>query len=99
DSLARLMDVIIPFTSPPPDASGSSHHEQLTALLDGMRVERYAYKMSRLKTQEPTAYRRTIDRVTKLLTAAAADESLLSDLRFRKLIQAVESIHGELSRA
>jgi len=99
ESLAQLMDVVLPTRSPPPDGGGSSPHEQLAALLDGMRAERYAYKMSRLKTREPTTYRRTVDRVTKLITAAEADESLSSDPRFRKLIQAVECIHAELSRA
>ncbi len=99
ESLAQLLDVALPPRSTTPDGSGGSHYAQLTALLDGMRAERYAYRMSRLKTREPTTYRSTVDRVIKLLTAAKADESLLSDPRFRKLIQALECIHGELARA
>jgi hypothetical protein len=98
-SLAQLMNVTLPEISAPPDHSGGSHYEQLSALLDGMRAERYAYKMSRLKTREPTTYKRTVERVIKLITAAKADETLFGDCQFRKLLQALECIHAELARA
>ena len=98
-SLAQLMNVTLPEISAPPDHSGGSHYEQLAALLDGMRAERYAYKMSRLKTREPITYKRTVERVTKLITAANADETLFGDSQFRKLLQALDCIHGELARA
>jgi hypothetical protein len=98
-SLAQLMNVTLPLMTSPPDHSGGSHYEQLAALLDGMRAERYAYKMSRLKTREPTTYQRTVERVSKLITAAKADETLFGDSQFRKLLQALECIHGELARA
>jgi hypothetical protein len=100
ESLAQLMDVVLPIEHIESTSSGgNNHNERLAALLDGMRVERYAYKMSRLKTREPTNYRMTIDRVTKVLAAGKADKSMSSDPRFMKLLQVVECIHGELSRA
>jgi hypothetical protein len=98
ESLAQLMDVVLPVTSSPPGGKEGGHHEQLLALLDGTKAERYAYKMSRLKRREPNTYQRTIDRVIKLITAAKADEGLIGDPRFKKLIETVECIHGELAR-
>jgi hypothetical protein len=92
------MNVALPEEVPPGNGSGDGHNEKLSALLDGLRLERYAYKMSRLKTREPTTFRRTVDRVNKLLSAAKNDESLFGDFRFRKLVDALEAVHGELAR-
>jgi hypothetical protein len=99
ESLAQLMDVVMPWKFPTPGSGDGGHEEQLAALLDGIRAERYAYKMSRLKRREPTTYRRTIDRVATLIAAAETDENLSGDPRLRRLIQTVNCIHGELARA
>jgi hypothetical protein len=99
ESLARLMEVVLPPISSPHDGSDNNYREELAVLLDGMRVERYAYKMSRLRLRERTTFLKTVDRVTRVLTAAKADATLSSEPRFRKLIQSVESIHAALLRA
>jgi hypothetical protein len=98
-SLAQLMNITLPLIPASPGHGGGNHYQQLAALLDGMRAERYAYKMARLKTREPTTYQKTVERVTKLITAAKADETLFGESRFKKLLQALECIHANLARA
>jgi hypothetical protein len=98
ESLAQLMNVAIPETPPGNGSGDDRHHKQLSALLDGLRIERYAYKMSRLKTRDNKAFRRTLERVNRLLGAAKDDDSLFGDAQFRNLIEAVQAVHGELTR-
>lgn len=98
ESLAQLMNVVLkPVPTPPGDGDGG-HAQRLAALLDGLRVERYAFKMSRLKVSEPRTYLQTIARVQKLLVSAREDAQLMSDRRFEKLIQTVEYVHDELDQ-
>jgi hypothetical protein len=98
ESLAQLMKVMLPATPLNAEGSGGGHSEHLSALLDGLRVERYSYKMARLKNSEPTSFRRTIDRVDKLLAVAKDHKSLSGELRLQKLIGVLEAIHDDLDR-
>jgi hypothetical protein len=99
ESLAQLMNVTLPPTPVSPTDSSGGHYEKLSTLCDGLRVERYSYKMARLKKREPINYSRTIERVNRLLTAAKVDESLSGELRLKRLISVVEDIHDDLARA
>jgi hypothetical protein len=98
-SLAQLMEVTMAAAPPKLEAGSGDYHERLAALIEGLRVERYAYRMARLKKREPSRFRKTIERVDKLLAVARDDESLAHEQRLLKLIGVISYIHGDLVRA
>jgi hypothetical protein len=98
-SLGQLMQVTLAAAPTKCETGFGDYHERLSALIDGLRVERYAYRMARLKKREPSRFRKTIERVDKLLAVAREDESLAQEHRLQKLIGVLNDIHDDLARA
>ena len=101
-SLARLMDVTLAEengSNGGDDSGGPSWEKLLQALLEAIRIERYAYKMGRLRHKEPNLFHGRIERIHALLTEAGKGNSLSSDQRFQQLSGAVRQVHVILRAA
>ncbi|MEZ4749897.1 MAG: hypothetical protein R3B54_04520 [Bdellovibrionota bacterium] len=98
-SLAQLMEVQIPDenTKKSEVAPSAVFGRQLHVLLDGLRLERYAYQMSRLKIREPNTFNTKKIRVDRLLDELRKNEELRAERSLDLFCESLDKIHGILS--
>jgi hypothetical protein len=95
-SLARLMEV-------PLNGVGSNHQTTLpedddlaVRFIEGLRLERYLYRMARLRYTAPKDYAAAIERVDRLLRLKAGDSTLASS-PLMDAIRAIQRAHEVLN--
>ncbi len=77
-SLARLMEVPLDGGAGSWQAGVQDDNNLVVRFIEGLRLERYLYRMARLKHVAPTEYLATFERVNRLLKLKADDAALKS---------------------
>lgn len=96
ESLARLMEVSIDGGNQRTPGTQQEPHDIVERFIAGLRLERYLYRMARLKHTVPQEYAETINRVDRLI-ALKADDPRMVETMFGAAIRAIRDAHGVLN--
>ena len=96
ESLARLMEVSIDGGNHRTPGTPQESHDIVERFIAGLRLERYLYRMARLKHTSQQEFAETINRVDRLV-ALKADDPRMAETMFGAAMRAIRDAHGVLN--
>lgn len=92
-SLADALNIFVPGEDSEPPKEGPGGSRTIAAILEGIRVERYALLMAKLKIRQPLVFASRMNRTNRLLDRVEKSQDFKHEKAFKNLINALRGVH------
>lgn len=92
-SLADALNISIPDEDSEPQETGQGGSQSIFAILEGIRIERYALAMAKLKIRQPLVFISRINRTNRLLEKVEKSPDFKDEIVLKELVSSLRSVH------